>query len=487
MRARPLVIWSLALTAPVLTLLVGVARDLFPLGWPGEWTWSRVPARFGADPVLVLIALIVLGLFVGLAALGTRLMATGGMLRRLALVSTLVAAGIALQLALLAAAPSGFGLEKWVLATYWPGSNGYYTIAHDGMPEGPARFWTAYPDWIQDQDALHIGTHPPGLMLGWRLVLTTLRQQPRLASVIVASAPSSVRQCFVQIGQLKTLGAAERATLVLVSFLTLCGSVLTVVPLYALARASLGAQAAWAAACFWPLVPSAVLFGPAADTAFPLLATAALALASRARPGAAVLAGVVLALGMFLTLAFLAVGLVVALVLLGDPTRPMRCRLMRISLVGLGFVVPTLLGWLISGANPLVIWWWNQRHHARFYAEYPRSYLAWQVLNPVEFAVGVGLPVAVLAALGLRSAGRAAWATVLVLALLQLTGRNLSEVARIWLPLMPPVCLAAGAGWERIGGRVGLLALALALVGLQTVGLQALVQVVYGVDLAGAP
>ena len=38
-----------------------------------------------------------------------------------------------------------------------------------------------------------------------------------------------------------------------------------------------------------------------------------------------------------------------------------------------------------------------------------------------------------------------AWITLATLALLTLSGRNLSEVARLWLPLMPPLVVAAAA------------------------------------------
>ena len=103
-------------------------------------------------------------------------------------------------------------------------------------------------------------------------------------------------------------------------------------PLYLLARVALAAPAAWAAAALWPLVPAANLFQPVADTAYPLLSTSALALAawaarSHERPGRpalvgiglAIASGMVMAFGMFFTLAFLPVGLIVALVVCFQP------------------------------------------------------------------------------------------------------------------------------------------------------------------------
>jgi methylthioxylose transferase len=259
------------------------------------------------------------------------------------------------------------------------------------------------------------------------------------------------------------------------------------VPLYLLARASLLATAAWAAAALWPLVPSAILFQPVADTAFPLLATTALALAAHALQSApgwnlllATLAGVVLAVGMTFTLAFLAVGLIVAIVLATAPGVDRLRRALRIAATGAGFLAPTLASWAITRADPFVIWWWNQKNHARFYVEFPRSYRAWVVANPIELAVALGLPATVWALVGLgsiRQAPRAAWATLAVLTILTLSGRNLSEVARIWLPLLT----ASGLGLTQLGGGPKTLAATLALLGAETLALQATIQVVYPV------
>jgi hypothetical protein len=156
---------------------------------------------------------------------------------------------------------------------------------------------------------------------------------------------------------------------------------------------------------------------------------------------------------------------------------------MLIGSVGAGFLALTVVCWVCSGANPFVIWWWNQKHHARFYLEYPRSYGAWTAINPLELAVALGLPAAVWAAAGFvtRKAPRVAWATLLVLALLELSGRNLGEVARLWLPFTPPLLVAAGAGIAGAGGRVWAVAFTAWLMGAQALALEAMIQVVYPV------
>ncbi len=189
--------------------------------------------------------------------------------------------------------------------------------------------------------------------------------------------------------------------------------------------------------------------------------------------------GLVLALAMQMTLAFLAVGLVVAILHLTRPGLSWLRRLERIGWTGVGFLALTGLFWGLSGANPLTIWLANAHNHARFYEQFPRSYLAWNLANLIELAVAIGLPTSVWAVVGFRRAGWPVWAPVLVLALLQLTGRNLSEVARLWLPLMPPLLISAAAGWSKFEARAGAVAGSVVLVGAQTLWLQATIQVVY--------
>jgi hypothetical protein len=149
-----------------------------------------------------------------------------------------------------------------------------------------------------------------------------------------------------------------------------------------------------------------------------------------------------------------------------------------------GFLGLALAFWIATGADPFLIWWWNQRNHTRFYAEYHRTYWRWLLVNPMELAVAVGIPTTAWAVAGLaagRAAPRVAWATLGVLVLLTVSGRSLSEVARLWLPLMPPLLVAAGAGLERAGAGPGALALAVATLGAETLLLQATIQVVYPV------
>jgi hypothetical protein len=307
-----------------------------------------------------------------------------------------------------------------------------------------------------------------------------METSPALARTLDEALPVEVANAFREI--VGPMPRADRAALVLIGALTLLASAATVVPLYLLMRGSgCDAAVAWSAASLWPLVPSAILFQPTADTAFPLLATAALALATRRGPIAAGVSGVILAVGMVFTLAFLAVGLMVGLMLATAPEVSIRRRAGLILATGAGFLTPTLLGWLVTGANPFVIWWWNQANHAGFYVEHPRRYVAWLLINPIELAVALGVPAAVWAVVGLASgrAPRVSWIALGVLVLLTLTGRSLSEVARLWIPFCPMLLAASAAGLARLGGGAVSLGVTSLLTAVQVVMMQLLIQVVY--------
>jgi hypothetical protein len=470
-----------ALLLPLALLLRSRA---WPLGVRGEWEWLRLaPDLAPGDLGLAAIAVLA---YAGFAALGLRwLQRRTTPVREGLAVTALLAAALGVQAIVPVGAPQGYGLAKWALVLHLPASTGYYTVARNQVHDA-RQFLAGYPAWIRRQDSLHVGTHPPGLFLVEHALLGTFAARPRLARFVVDAMPATVTAGFRSIAAFEPLPLADRATLGLTGALTLLACAATVVPLYALARARLSPRAAWSAAVLWPLVPAAILFQPLPDTAYPLLAATALALAvcgARA-PSFAFLAGIVLALGMALTLAFLAVGLAVALVLAADTRVSLRRRALLLLATGLGFLAPTFAFWLATGADPFVIWWWNQRNHARFYVEYHRTYWCWLLVNPVELGLALGIPVTAWALAGLaagRLAPRVAWATLGVLALLTLSGRSLSEVARLWLPLMPPLLVAAGAGLDRLDVGPGTLAATVTTLGIETLLLQATIQVVYPV------
>ena len=175
-----------------------------------------------------------------------------------------------------------------------------------------------------------------------------------------------------------------------------------------------------------------------------------------------------MAVGMFFTLAFLPVGLIVAIVVCGERAIAWRRRALLIAAIGSGFLLLIFCGWAITQADPFVIGWWNLHHHARFYDEYPRTYRLWLAINPLELAIALGIPSVVWCITALREPRGipiSAWSTLVVLTLANLIGRNMGEVARLWLLYMPPLLVGAGFGCARWSHRPVAVAGSIALLG----------------------
>jgi hypothetical protein len=495
-----LLLWLILIIQAALVVLLcfGVGRRSIPLGIPGEWEWLRVQAAPAVEGLVLAVAGV--AGYAAFAAAGSWRLA-GALSRRAEVfwVSGLVVAATTIQVVIPLGAAAGYDLSKWAAVNYLSSSAGYFRIAREQAAADPWRFVSLYPQWIRSQDSLHIGTHPPGLIVTQCGLLSLLDRYPEVARVLVDHMPAAVDAGFRVFGgnDPHPLSREEKAALYATSLLTLLACAGTVVPLYLLARVALSAPAAWAAAALWPVAPAANLFQPLADTAYPLLSTTALALAVwsvRAHEGRdrpvwtgimlAIAAGMVMIVGMVFTLAFLAVGLIVAGIVGSSGSASGRVRLAVIAAIGAGFLAPLLVGWGVTGANPFEIAAWNLRNHARFYVEYPRTYRLWLTVNPIELSIALGLPSAVWCAVGFcrpRRVPSSAWATLLVLVMLDLVGRNLGEVARLWILFMPPLLVAAGVGWTWLGARPWAVAATAVLVGVQTLGLQAMIQVVYPV------
>ena len=455
-------IWLILLAqgALVALLTAAIASKRMPLGIPGEWEWLRVHAR----PSLVGLFLsgLAVAAYCGFVALGLRAVASPRLAppREAGWLAGLLGASIAIQVLIPTGAADEYDLTKWAYVNYFGASTGYYQVARKQAVADPWRFLVEYPVWIQSQDSLHIGTHPPGLIVTQCLLLRAMEQNPGLADALVRSMPFSTAEGFRQLERMdrRPIPRRSRGTLPEQPDHTsgVCRngspalSAGTIGPAAArglgcggaLAACSGGEPVSTRRGCGLPpgldpgLGPGG-LGGAVAQGNRGVASSLALALAS----------GLVMALGTFFTLAFLPVGLIVALVIVLAPEVVSRRKAGLILAVGAGFLIVTALGWAVTGADPITVWTWNLKNHARFYVEYPRTYLAWLVVNPVELAIALGLPAAVWCFIGLgspRSVPRIAWATIAVLFLLNVAGRNMGEVARLWMLFLPPLLPAAG-------------------------------------------
>lgn len=470
--------------------MTGLELGWIPRGVPGEWTWTSpihgLSVKEWSFAAITLVAYLVYLLVTLKLLKQSRLVAP-------VVLSLLPAAGLA-QVGLQLSAPYGYGMAKWTICSYVPACSGYFTVARAEAGD-LGGFLARYPQWIQAQDALHIGTHPPGLVVEAAVWIRFWQNRPELARALVAGLPGELREAARNVVGKEGITAVDLASVVSISATHWAFCSLTVWATYLLVR-RLGYDpfTAFAVAAFWPVLPSVVMFQPASDVAFAALAVLAVALACTEGEGgqptsfkSLICCGLLLAFGMFLSLVFLAVGLIVALVIALDCHSSWRLKIKSILCVGIGFISGTILWALMARTDPISIWNANQVNHARFYLEFPRSYGKWLLADLGETAFGLGVPVFLAIGFVLVGViGRKNWQRELqpailtwgVLAFLALSGRSLSEVGRLWLPFYP-LLISPLAGPISKYRSVGLTAWCVAWVMIQVIWLQTVLQLVY--------
>ncbi len=488
---RQILIW---LGPPLLVIvaLSGLSTGQIPAGVPGEWTWNA-PAT-GITMLEIIPAVITTIGLIAFSSISVGFLESKS--KRAIAVALLFPVTAAVQAGWQIAAPQGYGLAKWPIATYNSGSSGYFSKARDEIGN-LAEFLSDYPKWIKEQDVLHTGTHPPGLFVEARLILDFWKSRPTEASAWMAKLPEELREA-ARAAKPGGTPVAEQASVVSLAIVRWLASALTVWPLWIIMR-RLGNSplTSYRTALLWCVVPSAILFQPSSDLLFPVLSCCALALCltSKISPGwrtrslEPTLAGVVLAVGMFFSLVFLAVGAIVAIVVLtADDSDSLRRKCTRIGWIGIGFLGATAFWAIVFRTDPLAIWLENQAKHAGFYQAYPRSYWPWIAADFVETVLGLGLPVSLSAAITISCSvmrrgelrrHRVALATISILAILAFSGRNLSEVGRLWLPFFPLLLTSAMPDTEETQISRPAFLWMLLWSGIQIVWLQTLVQCVY--------
>lgn len=460
----------------VATLLL-LWTPLLSLGVPGEWTWARLEYSLAG---LTAGAMLVVGAaapYLLLAAWGERRIAVASGIGAAAWLAALTAGGFLWLTGVQSAAIEGVGLGKVPYVLYYRRTEGYYWQARHEIAS-VREFLRGYEVLLAQRDYLHLGTHPPGLTLLHRGLITLCERCDWLTALGAATTPETVGRALDLIQTSEQAAGREftrvdRAALWWGGVLTQLAAVLTVVPLYHWLRLTYSCAAAWRAVCLWPLVPAVGVFLPKSDLLYPVAAMTAAALwrggwlYGRWMPCAA--AGVCLFVGMSLSLAFLPIAALIGVQTVCDgwPGRAehsavsrrdrIRSALANLAAGGGGFAVG-LLAAAACGLNMLSVWSWNLSNHALFYEHNVRTWWKWLLVNPLELTLAVGAPLVVALSAGVWEALRGGDAASLrrsgvpaflvVWGLLWLSGKNMGEAARLWVLLMPWLTVGAAAALE---------------------------------------
>ena len=446
-----------------------------PLGVPGEWTWSRgtMPADF---PLSLFPLAVVAGGMLLLVWGGARRIGSASRLEFGGWLTALAVAAFVWLWALQESAPVEFRYSKAAWVLYYSGPSGYFTEAR--RHAGDLRSYLAgYEARMAEGDVLHLGTHPPGLVVAYRALMSAVESWPVLRRFATATEPASAREAFDLLAENSRASATpltpnDRAVLWLAALLMQLAAALTVVPLYLWMRSTYSRGASWLGAALFPFVPALAIFLPKSDASLlPLVAVGLLAVAQpgwrRGSIGLGLAAGGIAFIGLSISLALLPVFVLCGLLWIWEAwlcARPQRIEQPMRRLASFGgaalaaFVLPVLMLWFATGMNLLHVWMQNYANHAGFYEQFTRTYWKWLLINPLEFAIASGPALAVAAAGGClvmsrRPSSRTAglhWCCLLVGALLLVSGKNMGEAGRLWIlftpwlvALTPPALLGA--------------------------------------------
>lgn len=501
-------LWLLITAAFVAVLLLFTPS--IPLGVPGEWTWAR-RSIFEIDPVAILFAGLLAAAYwitsnwwlrkEEVAERNTSNDFSNRQSERSSFVRPLATCilGLFWLGGMLLIFPDFHGIGRSPTVLYYKRTEGYFWQAAFDVQDS-RQFLSGYRSAISQGDDpdryLHLGTHPPGLTLAYRGLLTLMERCPSLAQVVVAAEPSTIREALANLRELPTprgdtLRPAEEATLWAATLITLLATAVTAWPIYRLTERMSDRGAATRAALLWPLIPSLLIFFPKSDLLCPLIATTSCWLwldgwtsGSRVR---CLLAGVGFFCGLMLTLALAPVALLLVIQTSlerwgrskvaglsqtqeatairdqnSSPFPSVRHDILSVLWAVVGLAVPLSAISLWGQCNVVGIWFENLHNHAMFYDHNSRSYGQWLCVNPLEAAMALGAPLACFVAVGLIRAVKErkqkpvavsqsiAWLTVW--SILWLSGKNMGEAARLWIFLAPWPVMTAALGIDRGSG-----------------------------------
>jgi len=463
------VVPSLAAGAGILVSVL-VAGGVAAIGVEGEWVWRRVM------PVAWLAAVPTVGL--GLALAGGVAALCARRPRVAATLCLLAVGGFVLQAAVGYVSVLPVSGEA-AIVTIAPYVGGYFHQAT--RVTDTWEFVRGYGEWMRginlaDRVLGHLGDHPPGLVLFYVAQLRLMEAAPWAArsvnSVASAVVPGGGDVAHAVAGT--DLTEAQLAAVWLSGWLLRLLMALTVIPFYAVAKRICEQEAALKCAVIFSFVPAMHLFSPSPDQLFVLSSVLMAYLVVKewqereVWPGA--LAGVLMFVALNLT-----VGLVVLVVLgviagalsgfarvrAGEGRAALSARICGTVGAGAGAFLICLAACGVAGYSAVEVWLIALRKHAEFGGLFERTYWKWVLMNPLEFWAFLGVPAGAMVlwrvALGVSRARVKSLgldvpllSIVILLLLLNLSGKNPGEVARLWMFLMPFVVLGGCKALEQV-------------------------------------
>lgn len=441
----------LAAAAGLGLFAVAFDRQWFPLGIPDEWVWDRLRNSYFAKKDFAAFMLSA-AVGVGLAIFVARCLPTIDRLRRRAFISLILAIcmlGAMFQLSVEISSPQG--LCKWGLLCS-DQIESYFVVSHRDC-KSVADALLNHRQRIENLPPHHSSVNPAGWYVLDRTIIEFYEAHPLAAERVYQYTPDEMGWFYFSV-----LGRrypyAVHATLATIVLVNRLASWLIGLPIAWLVAMRVGRQAALVATAACYMVPAHVMFAPRVDTVYPTFAAIILALSyhaarSRSWPVAA-LAAALAGGGLFFSLSYLVVAAIAGTIAAAEWWRARRVDYRSLAAAAVAFLAAALVP-LVAGYEPFSVWSINLAKNSQFNALWRGSFW-WRAVNPLEFAVGLGLPAAALLLFRirhdvlLRRFDTLLWSWLAVLTLLDLSGANRGEVARLWIFMMP-LAVALAVEW----------------------------------------
>jgi hypothetical protein len=446
-----------------------------PLGVNGEWVWPRHPLPMDLPETIdrFIWPLICGTIAVAFFAFGLRRIEIAGPVQRGLFMLGLTGISFFWLDAVRQAAPSPHRELRplWILFDKY--ASGYFFEATFNVTS-TRDMLVDYESRIAKGDVLHEGTHPPGLLLLNRGLLHLTKTSPGAVqfSEILQNSESArmFRSVETEARISRPLSKSEFAALHLSSLLSTLIAAMTVIPVFGVTRRLVDSTTAWRAAALMLTVPTIGVFVPRSDVLYACTgmiltwaAVAALLAESLTKRWLfSVLAGAALFGCLLLSLAHVPVLVMLCVFAAGfvllDWKRRIRQTLETNIVATLSFFLCCEIWRIETQCNLIHVWRMNLANHEGFYSQSVRTWSTWFVVNPIELAMAVGLPMAMIALLMLVQTTRAfissrfrtlengrifALACASTSMLLWLSGKNMGEAARLWCFVTPWIAIMA--------------------------------------------
>ena len=262
----------------------------------------------------------------------------------------------------------------------------------------------------------------------------------------------------------RPLSKSEFAALHLSALLSTLFVAMTVIPVFGLTQRLTNPRIAWRAAALMITVPTIGVFVPRSDVLYAcsgmllawVVVAAFLTEHRQRRWGLGILSGVTLCCCLLLSLAHLPVLVMLTIFVFGFGILDLRKRIFPIlettAVAVMSFFATCSVWHHWTQCDLLHVWQMNLENHAAFYSQSPRSWATWLAVNPIELAMAVGLPMALLSIVALYQLATDSPASearrfnngqlftiacVSTWILLWLSGKNMGEAARLWCFVTP--------------------------------------------------